>query len=202
MAAELELGLSLAAVKPLGQIHESFILGVNQEGLWIVDQHVAHERVLFEKVLKQRAAERVESQRLLLPLVLELTPAQQAVFLEIAEELNANGFEAEPFGSRSIAIKLSPAGIDPSQLEPMLQELLEGFSREEQELNLELVRSRIAASIACHAAIKVNMPLQQNKMEWLLAELAKTDYPISCPHGRPTILRYSMRDIQRAFKRI
>jgi DNA mismatch repair protein MutL len=84
----------------------------------------------------------------------------------------------------------------------MLQELLEGFSREEQELNLELVRSRIAASIACHAAIKVNMPLQQNKMEWLLAELAKTDYPISCPHGRPTILRYSMRDIQRAFKRI
>jgi DNA mismatch repair protein MutL len=84
----------------------------------------------------------------------------------------------------------------------MLQELLEQFSREEQELNLEMVRGRIAASIACHAAIKVNMPLQQDKMEWLLAELAKTDNPISCPHGRPTILRYSMRDIQRAFKRI
>jgi DNA mismatch repair protein MutL len=193
---------SLASLKPLGQIRDSFILAVNHEGLWIVDQHVAHERVLFEKVLKQRAAQKVESQRLLMPLVLELTPAQQAVFAEISEELNQNGFEAEPFGARSIAIKVAPAGVEAAQIEHMLHELLDQFSREEQALNLEKVRARIAASIACHAAIKVNMPLQQNKMEWLLAELAKTECPMSCPHGRPVVLRYSMKDIQKAFKRI
>jgi DNA mismatch repair protein MutL len=193
---------SLASLKPLGQIRESFILAVNHEGLWIVDQHVAHERVLFEKILKQRAAQKVESQRLLMPLVLELIPAQQAVFSEICEELNQNGFEAEPFGARSVAIKIAPAGVDAAQIEHMLHELLDQFSREEQALNLEKIRARIAASIACHAAIKVNMPLEQNKMEWLLAELAKTECPMSCPHGRPVVLRYSMKDIQKAFKRI
>jgi len=200
--APSELGLSLGTLKPLGQIRESFILAVNHEGLWIIDQHVAHERVLFEKVLKQRAAQRVESQRMLMPLVVELTPAQQAVFAEIAEELAHNGFEAEPFGSRSIAVKIAPAGVDATAVEHMLHELLDQLSREEQQLNLEKVRSRIAASIACHAAIKVNMPLEQNKMEWLLAELAKTEFPMSCPHGRPVVLRYSMKDIQKAFKRI
>jgi DNA mismatch repair protein MutL len=197
-----DLAPSLASLKPLGQIRESFILAVNREGLWIVDQHVAHERVLFEKVLKQRAAQKVESQRLLMPLVLELTPAQQAVFAEISEELNQNGFEAEPFGARSVAIKVAPAGVEAAQIEHMLHELLDQFSREEQALNMEKVRARIAASIACHAAIKVNMPLQQNKMEWLLAELSKTECPMSCPHGRPVVLRYSMKDIQKAFKRI
>jgi DNA mismatch repair protein MutL len=197
-----DLTPSLASLKPLGQIRESFILAVNHEGLWIVDQHVAHERVLFEKILKQRAAQKVESQRLLMPLLLELTPAQQAVFAEISEELNQNGFEAEPFGARSVAIKVAPAGVEAAQIEHMLHELLDQFSREEQVLNMEKVRARIAASIACHAAIKVNMPLQQNKMEWLLAELAKTECPMSCPHGRPVVLRYSMKDIQKAFKRI
>jgi len=193
---------ALGTLKPLGQIRNSFILAVNEDGLWIVDQHVAHERVLFERVLKQRAAMRVESQRLLMPIVLELSPAQQAVFQEISEELARNGFEAEPFGARSVAIKVAPAGVEAGAVEHMLHELLDQFSREEQSLNLEKIRTRIAASIACHAAIKVNMPLEQNKMEWLLAELAKTDHPMSCPHGRPVVLRYSVKDIQKAFKRI
>ena len=192
----------LATLKPLGQIRESFILAVNPEGLWIIDQHVAHERVLFEKVLRQRATRKPECQHLLMPLVLELTPAQQAVFAEISDELNQNGFEAEPFGARSIAIKAAPAGIEAFQVEQMLHELLDQLSQEEQALNLDKIGSRIAASIACHAAIKVNMPLAQNKMEWLLAELAKTECPMSCPHGRPIVLRYSMKDIQKAFKRI
>jgi DNA mismatch repair protein MutL len=99
-------------------------------------------------------------------------------------------------------VKIAPAGIDAPQIEKMLQELLDQLSREEQALNLEKVLTRIAASIACHAAIKVNMPLEQNKMEWLLAELAKTKCPMSCPHGRPIVLRYSLKDIQKAFKRI
>jgi DNA mismatch repair protein MutL len=193
---------SLGTLKPLGQIRNSFILAVNEDGLWIVDQHVAHERVLFERVLKQRAEQKVESQRLLMPIVLELSPAQQAVFAEISDELQRNGFEAEPFGARSVAVKVAPAGVEAAAIEHMLHELLDQFSREEQSLNLEKIRARIAASIACHAAIKVNMPLEQNKMEWLLAELAKTDHPMACPHGRPVVLRYSVKDIQRAFKRI
>jgi DNA mismatch repair protein MutL len=200
--APSDLAPSLASLKPLGQIRESFILAVNHEGLWIIDQHVAHERVLFEKVLKQRAAQKVESQHLLMPPVIELNPAQQAVFAEISDELAQNGFQAEPFGSRSIAVKIAPAGIEATQVEHMLHELLDQISREEQSVNLEKVRARIAASIACHAAIKVNMPLEQNKMEWLLRELAKTDCPMSCPHGRPVVLRYSLKDIQKAFKRI
>ena len=193
---------ALGTLKPVGQIRNSFILAVNEDGLWIVDQHVAHERVLFERILKQRAAQKVESQRLLMPIVIELSPAQQAVFTEIADELQHNGFEAEPFGARSVAVKVAPAGVDAAAVERMLHELLDQFSREEQSLNLEKIRARIAASIACHAAIKVNMPLEQNKMEWLLTELAKTDHPYSCPHGRPVVLRYSMKDIQKAFKRI
>lgn len=193
---------ALSTLKPLGQIRNSFILAVNEDGLWIVDQHVAHERVLFERILKQRAAMKVESQRLLMPIVLELSPAQQPVFQEISDELARNGFEAEPFGARSVAIKVAPAGVEAAVVEHMLHELLDQFSSEEQSLNLEKIRTRIAASIACHAAIKVNMPLEQNKMEWLLAELAKTDHPMACPHGRPVVLRYSVKDIQKAFKRI
>jgi DNA mismatch repair protein MutL len=197
-----DLAPSLATLRPLGQIRESFILAVNHEGLWIIDQHVAHERILFERILHQRSIQKVESQHLLMPLLLELMPAQQAVFTDISDELSKNGFEVEPFGARSIAIKAAPAGIDASQVEHMLHELLDQLLQEDQSINIEKVRSRIAASIACHAAIKINMPLDQNKMEWLLSELANTECPMSCPHGRPVVLRYSMKDIQKAFKRI
>ena len=193
---------SLASLKPVGQIRDSFILAINGQGLWIIDQHVAHERVLFEKILKQRLTETPERQQLLMPMIVELTPGQMAVFAEISEELNRNGFEVEPFGSRTIAVKTTAAGVVASDVEHLLHEVLEQFEREEQSLNLDKIRTNIAASIACHAAIKVNMPLEQNKMEWLLRELAKTDCPMSCPHGRPVVLRYSVKDIQRAFKRI
>jgi DNA mismatch repair protein MutL len=194
--------LSIESLKPLGQIRDSFILAVNGDGLWIIDQHVAHERVLFERILRQRAAECVQGQRLLMPLVLTLTPGQQAVFEQISEELQRNGFEVEPFGARTIAVKTAPAGVDASEIERLLTELLDQFQPEEQATNLDRARGRIAASIACHAAIKVNTPLEANKMEWLLKELARTECPMTCPHGRPVVLRYSLRDIQRAFKRI
>jgi DNA mismatch repair protein MutL len=193
---------SLATLKPIGQVRESFILAVNPQGLWIIDQHVAHERILFEKILRQRLADSPERQQMLMPLLVELTPSQMAVFAEISDELNHNGFEVEPFGTRTIAVKTTAAGVKAGEVEHMLHEILEQFEREVQSLNLEKIRTHIAATIACHAAIKVNMPLEQNKMEWLLQELAKTDCPMSCPHGRPVVLRYSVRDIQRAFKRI
>jgi DNA mismatch repair protein MutL len=193
---------ALASLKPLGQMRESFILAVNDEGLWIIDQHVAHERVLFEKVLRERQVERVQRQRLLMPMLVDLLPQQMITFANIAHELERNGFEVEPFGPRTIAVKAAPAGLEGNQLERMLMEVLEQCERETQSENLETARTRIAASIACHAAIKVNTPLDPQRMEWLLAELAKTEHPTSCPHGRPIALRYSWKDILRAFQRI
>lgn len=193
---------ALATLKPLGQLRDSFILAANDEGLWIIDQHVAHERVLFEKILRDREVEKVQRQRLLMPVLIDLLPAQMVSFAEIAHELDLNGFEAEPFGPNTLAIKAAPVGLEGRELERMLEEVLAVPEREQQTENAETRRRRIAASIACHAAIKVNMPLDSKKIDWLLTELAKTEHPTSCPHGRPIALRYSHKEIQRAFQRV
>lgn len=193
---------ALASLKPLGQLRESFILAVNEEGLWIIDQHVAHERVLFERILRERKVEKLERQRLLMPLLVNLLPQQMVRFSEIAGELERNGFEVEPFGPHTIAVKAAPTGLDPARLERMLMEVLEQAGDPEKSEDLEALRTRIAASLACHSAIKVNMPLDVRRMEWLLGELAKTEHPTNCPHGRPISLRYSWKDIQKAFNRI
>jgi DNA mismatch repair protein MutL len=193
---------ALATLKPLGQLRDSFILAANDEGLWIIDQHVAHERVLFEKILRDREVERVQRQRLLMPVLIDLLPAQMVSFAAIAHELDLNGFEAEPFGPNTLAIKAAPVGLEGRELERMLEEVLAVPDREQQTENAETRSRRIAASIACHAAIKVNMPLDPQKIDWLLTELGKTEHPTSCPHGRPIALRYSHKEIQRAFQRI
>jgi DNA mismatch repair protein MutL len=192
----------IADLKPLGQVSASFIIAVNGEGLWIVDQHVAHERVLFEQHLEARRAGKVESQRMLMPMILELSPRQLVIYEKIADELTANGFEVEPMGPRSVAIQAIPAGVTGNDAEKLLTEILDGIERENAAISIETLQAKIAASTACHAAIKVNMPLDQTKMEWLLAALAKTDCPMSCPHGRPVVLRYSVKEIERAFHRI
>src|SRR5271169_1183197 len=192
----------IADLKPLGQVSSSFIVAVNGEGLWLVDQHVAHERVLFEQHLDARRAGKVEAQRMLMPLVIELSPRQIVIYEKIAEELAANGFEVEPMGPRSVAIQAVPAGIAPGDGEKLLTEILDGIERENAAISIDTLQAKIAASTACHAAIKVNMPLDQTKMEWLLAALAKTDCPMSCPHGRPVVLRYSVKEIEKAFHRI
>ncbi len=192
----------IADLKPLGQVSASFIVAVNGEGLWIVDQHVAHERVLFEQHLEARRAGKVEAQRMLMPLVFELSPQQIVTYEKIAEELAANGFEVEPMGPKSVAIQAVPAGVATNDAEHLLTEIIDGIERENAAISIDTLQAKIAASTACHAAIKVNMPLDQTKMEWLLGALAKTDCPMSCPHGRPVVLRYSVREIERAFHRI
>ncbi len=192
----------IADLKPLGQVSSSFIVAVNGEGLWLVDQHVAHERVLFEQHLETRRAGKVEAQRMLMPLVIELSPRQIVIYEKISEELAANGFEVEPMGPRSVAIQAVPAGIAPGDGEKLLTEILDGIERENAAISIDTLQAKIAASTACHAAIKVNMPLDQTKMEWLLGALAKTDCPMSCPHGRPVVLRYSVKEIEKAFHRI
>jgi DNA mismatch repair protein MutL len=196
----------LGSLRPLAQLRESFILAAGDDGLWIIDQHVAHERVLFEKILRDRQVEKVQRQRLLMPLLVELNPWQMVVFARIAEELDRNGFEVEPFGPHTLAVKAAPVGLDGTALERMLGEVIEqsGADSGEPKRNEDLMalRTRIAASIACHSAIKVNTALDPARMEWLLLELAKTSHPTSCPHGRPIALVYSWKEIQRAFHRI
>jgi len=193
---------ALGDLRPLGQVHESFIVAAGRDGLWIIDQHVAHERILFEKILKERAAGRAEMQHLLMPLIIRLTPGQQVDYDRIADELQASGFETEPFGQRTIAVKGAPAGVRPEEIERLIGEILEIADRELRKVSMDQVRRAIAASIACRAAIKVNMRLDADKMVWLLKSLAATECPMSCPHGRPIALRYSLRDILRGFHRI
>ncbi|MGD0521792.1 MAG: DNA mismatch repair endonuclease MutL [Terracidiphilus sp.] len=196
----------LGSLRPLAQLRESFILAAGDDGLWIIDQHVAHERVLFEKILRDRQVEQVLRQRLLMPLLVELKPWQMVVFARIAEELDRNGFEVEPFGPQTLAVKAAPVGLEGAALERMLAEVIEqsGADSDEPKQNEDLtaLRTRIAASIACHSAIKVNTALDPVRMEWLLLELGKTSHPTSCPHGRPIALLYSWKEIQRAFHRI
>lgn len=196
----------LGSLKPLGQLRESFILATSEEGLWIIDQHVAHERVLFEKILRERQVEQAQRQRLLMPMLVELKPDQMVVFARIAEELERNGFEVEPFGPQTLAVKAAPVGLEGAALERMLAEVIEQSAAVDEQPtrkeDLTAMRTRIAASIACHSAIKVNMPLDPARIEWLLLELARTSHPTSCPHGRPIALLYSWKDILRAFHRI
>jgi len=196
----------LGSLRPLAQLRESFILAAGDDGLWIIDQHVAHERVLFEKILRDRQVEKVQRQRLLMPVLVELKPWQMVVFARIAEELDRSGFEVEPFGPQTLAVRAAPVGLEGAALERMLAEVIEQSAADsgeaKQNEELEAVRTRIAASIACHSAIKVNTALDPVRMEWLLLELAKTSHPTSCPHGRPIALLYSWKEIQRAFHRI
>jgi DNA mismatch repair protein MutL len=194
-----ELPLDL---QPLGQVQESFIVAVNSDGLWIVDQHAAHERVLFDRHVRRRQEQKVEVQRLLMPIIVQLKPEQQVTYQVIADELGANGFEVEPFGQRTVAIKAAPADLPADEVEKLMIEILEGASQEGATISLDDLRGRIAASISCHAAIKVNMALDPGKMDWLLQALGGTDCPMTCPHGRPTVLRYGMKDLMKAFKRI
>jgi DNA mismatch repair protein MutL len=193
---------ALKDLRPLGQIHDSFIIAAGRDGLWIIDQHVAHERILFEQVLAARSKGAVESQRLLVPHVIGLSAAQQIEYARIAEELSALGFETEPFGNRTIAVKSAPAGIGAADLEKVLFEILEIAEREFRSASLDDLRRAMAASIACRAAIKINMRLEPAKIDWLLRALAATSCPMSCPHGRPIALRYATRDILKHFHRI
>ncbi len=193
---------SIHDLKPLGQVNNSFIVAVNSEGLWIIDQHVAHERVLFEQHLRARREGVLSGQRLLAPIVFDLAPQQRVILDQVSGELAANGFQVEPMGPRSVAVQAAPAGIAAGDAEKLLTQILEGVERETAGISMDALQARIAASTSCHAAIKVNRPLDHTKMEWLLAALARTECPMSCPHGRPIVLRYPTREIEKAFKRI
>jgi DNA mismatch repair protein MutL len=196
------LTLDADEINPLGQLHNSFIIAVDRTGLLLIDQHVAHERILFEQHWRALRAKRVEVQRLLIPETFELSPAQVSSLDQLAPELEANGFEIGMLSGRTIAIKAMPAMLAPGTAQTLFTELLEAIEEERRGLSLDELRSEIAASLACRAAIKINMTLAPEKMHWLIEELLRMENPATCPHGRPIILRITAREIEKGFQRI
>lgn len=201
-AREVSVESVSANIRPLGQLDESFIIATDDEGLLLIDQHVAHERVLFDKYRALETNRVAESQQLLIPETFDLTPAQAAVFDLIAEELETYGFELMRLSGRTVAIKAAPADLPAGEARNVLAEMLDTVDAEKKGAARENLRDEIAASLACHAAIKVNMPLAPEKMRWLIDRLLLTSSPTTCPHGRPVILRLSTRDILKGFHRI
>ena len=188
-------------IKPLGQIRDSYIVATDEEGLLLVDQHVAHERVLFEQFRDARLARAAGLQPLLIPATIDLSPAEAEAFDIVQGELENIGIETMKLSGRTIAIKTSPAGLGASDVLAVVREVLAVVERERRDFTIERMRDKIAAELACKAAIKVNMPLTSEKMQWLIDELMKTQNPMTCPHGRPIMMRMGLRDIERGFKR-
>jgi DNA mismatch repair protein MutL len=193
--------LSSAKIRPIGQLHESYIIAVDDEGMLLIDQHVAHERILFDKFRLKETERAIESQNLLLPETFDLTPAQAAAFAEIETELENYGFGLMRLSGRTIAIKSVPTDLPPSEARNLLAEILDTVEREKRGGAKATLRDSIAASLACKAAVKVNMKLTTEKMQWLIDKLLTTSSPTTCPHGRPVILRLTMKDIERGFHR-
>ena len=198
--AEVE-AVAAHSIRPIGQLHESFIIAVDDEGLLLVDQHVAHERILFDKFRKRESDRPVESQNLLLPETLDLSPAQAEVYQVIEPELAALGFGLMRLSGRTVAIKSVPSDIPASEARNLFAEILDAAEIEKRGNPKWSLRDGIAASLACKAAIKINMPLTDEKMHWLIDRLLLTSSPTTCPHGRPVILRLTMKDIERGFHR-
>jgi DNA mismatch repair protein MutL len=186
----------------LGQFRDTFIIAMDDEGLCIIDQHVAHERVLFERIMEKLTAESLESQRLLIPAVLELAAAERAALLSKTEALARFGFEVEEFGGDSIKVTSMPALLPVNECETALRALAEDLEGLDRGLRLEDALKQIAATTACHAAVKAHYPLTLEKMHHILEELRATAYSTVCPHGRPVMLRITRREIEKNFDRI
>jgi DNA mismatch repair protein MutL len=198
---EVEVEAVSHNIRPLYQLEESYIIAIDAEGVLLIDQHAAHERILFDKYRKLEQTRAAESQQLLMPETFDLTPAQAAAFDAVASELETYGFSLMRLSGRTVAIKAVPADLPASEARNMLAEVLETVDAERRGAARETLRERVAASLACRAAIKVNMPLAPEKMRWLIDRLLTTSSPTTCPHGRPAILRLTTRDIERGFHR-
>ena len=201
LAREATIESLSSNIRPLGQLEDSFIIATDPEGLLLIDQHVAHERILFDKYRALEAARPAESQNLLVPETFDLTPAQAAAFDTVVEELETYGFGLMRLSGRTVAIKAVPADLPASEARNILGEVLDTVDAEKRGAVRATLRDEIAASLACRAAIKINMPLTMEKMRWLIDRLLTTSSPTTCPHGRPIILRLTKRDIERGFHR-
>jgi DNA mismatch repair protein MutL len=187
---------------PLGQFRDTFIIAVDDEGVAIIDQHVAHERVLFEQVTERLTTGRLESQRLLTPILLDLSAAQRQALKQHAATLEKFGMEVEEFGGDSVRLSAVPAMLDPAECEATIRALADDLDGLVSGTRADEALRRIAATMACHAAVKANYPLTLEKMRYILEELRRTAYSSVCPHGRPVVLRLTRREIEKNFQRI
>jgi DNA mismatch repair protein MutL len=192
---------TFSGIKPLAQIRDSFIIAVDSEGMLLIDQHVAHERILFDKFRKQESGRQAESQNLLLPETLDLTPAQAEAFHLVESDLEALGFGLMRLSGRTVAIKSIPTDVQPGEARNLFADILDSIDVDKRGRAKTTIREDVAASLACKAAVKINMKLTQEKMQWMIDRLVLTDSPTTCPHGRPIILRLSIKDIERGFHR-
>lgn len=193
--------LTAHKIRPIAQLHDSFIIAFDDEGMLLIDQHVAHERILFDKFRGKEAARAIESQNLLLPETFDLTPAQAEAFGLIESELESLGFGLMRLSGRTVAIRSIPTDLPAAEARNLFAELLDTIELDKRGHAKSTFRDDIAASLACKAAIKINMKLTPEKMNWLIERLLLTSSPTTCPHGRPVILRLSMKDIERGFQR-
>ena len=193
---------SIRPMIPLGQFRDTFIIAVDDEGIAIIDQHVAHERVLFERTIERLTAGRLQSQRLLHPLLLDLTPDGRQALVAHAADLERLGFEVEEFGGDSVRVCATPALLDAESAAAAVRALAQDLEGLDRGARVEETLKRIAATIACHAAVKANYPLTYDKMVHILAELRATAYSTICPHGRPVMLRLTRREVEKNFGRI
>jgi DNA mismatch repair protein MutL len=187
---------------PLGQFRDTFIVAVDDEGLAIVDQHVAHVRVLFERVMERLTTGRLESQRLLVPMVFDLAPAAHDALMGRAGELERLGFELDTFGAAAVKVTAVPALLNAEDTAKALLALAQDLEGLDRGAHVHEALHRIAATTACHAAVKANYPLTYEKMMHILEELRATAYSTVCPHGRPVMLRLTRREIEKNFDRI
>ena len=186
----------------LGQFRDTFIIAIDDESVSIIDQHVAHERVLFERVMQRLTEGRLESQLLLEPLIVELSASGCEVLLGRTAELERFGFEVAAFGGNSVRVAAVPALLTPGESVAAVRALAEDLEGLDRGARVEEALKRIAALTACHAAVKANMPLTHEKMVHILEELRATAYSTVCPHGRPVMLRLTRREIEKNFQRI
>jgi DNA mismatch repair protein MutL len=185
----------------VGQLQDTFVVAANEEEVFFVDQHVAHERVLFERLKADLAAGPLPSQELLFPLTLELGPASRALLAEWMPILTGLGFDLEGFGGAALLLRAVPALLKGEEPRRLLEALVDEAGAPARQSAAPPLVDRALAFVACRAAIKAHAPLDREEMARLLADLSHTETPYFCPHGRPIVSRLSLREIKRELKR-
>jgi DNA mismatch repair protein MutL len=186
----------------LGQFRDTFIIAVDEEGIAIIDQHVAHERVLFERIVQRLSSGRLESQRLLDPMIIEVSAGSRQTLMAHAGDIERLGFELEEFGGDAIRVAALPALLRREDCKAAIRAMAEDLDGLDRGSRVDEAIKRVAATMACHAAVKANYPLTGEKMAHILEELRETAYSTICPHGRPVMLRLTRREVEKNFQRI
>jgi DNA mismatch repair protein MutL len=188
----------LPMLRVLGQVRQTYIIAEGPDGLYLIDQHAAHERILFEQLQTEQAAMAVSSQTLLQPLTIELPTQQRQLLNELSEQLAAFGFDIAPFGGETCLVRAIPAALSPAHVPEAISELLEA-AREGRSAGLT-VDSTLAV-IVCHSAIRAGQTLSQDEARELIRQLEATKAPYTCPHGRPTMIHLSAIQLEKSFGR-